>query len=127
MMKKIVLLSLLMIPAMLLATGHTDGEVTRYFTQTGRADDFWPRVVNFTLFAIIIIYLVANPIKSFFKGRSQAIAKQLSEIEEKLKMAKEAQKEAQNRLDESEKRAEVILTDAKAEAILLAKKNRHHQ
>jgi len=121
-MKKIVLLSLLMIPAALFATGGHDGEVTRYFIQTGREDDFWPRVVNFTIFAALLYYLLANPIKNFFKGRSEGIAGQLSEIEAKLQAAKDEKKEAQNRLDESKKRAEEILANAKAEAILLAEK-----
>ena len=119
-MKKIVLLSLLMVPAVLLASG--DAESSRYFAQTGRESDFWPRVVNFTIFAALLYYLIANPIKNFFKGRSEGIAAQLNEIEKKLQAAKDEKKEAQNRLDESKKRAEEILADAKAEAILLAEK-----
>ena len=119
-MKKIVLLSLLMVPAILLAS--TDAESSRYFAQTGRETDFWPRVVNFTIFAALLYYLLANPIKNFFKGRSEGIAEQLNEIEKKLQAAKDEKKEAQNRLDESKKRAEEILADAKAEAILLAEK-----
>ena len=119
-MKKIVLLSLLMVPAILLAS--TDAESSRYFAQTGRESDFWPRVVNFTIFAALLYYLIANPIKNFFKGRSEGIAAQLNEIEKKLQAAKDEKKEAQNRLDESKKRAEEILADAKAEAILLAEK-----
>ena len=119
-MKKIVLLSLLMVPAVLLASG--DAESSRYFAQTGRESDFWPRVINFTIFAALLYYLLANPIKNFFKGRSEGIAMQLNEIEKKLQAAKDEKKEAQNRLDESKKRAEEILADAKAEAILLAEK-----
>ncbi|UPT77011.1 F0F1 ATP synthase subunit B [Sulfurovum sp. XGS-02] len=120
-MKKIVLLSLLMVPAVLLASGG-DAESSRYFAQTGRESDFWPRVINFTIFAALLYYLIANPIKNFFKGRSEDIATQLNEIEKKLQAAKDEKKEAQNRLDESKKRAEEILADAKAEAILLAEK-----
>lgn len=122
-MKKIVLLSLLTVPAILLASGgHADGEVSRYMLQTGRENDFWPRVVNFTIFAGILYYLLANPIKNFFKGRSAGIAAQLSEIEEKLQAAKDEKKEAEARLEASEKKAEEILVDAQAEAGLLAEK-----
>jgi F-type H+-transporting ATPase subunit b len=121
-MKKIVLLSLLVVPAVLLASGHASGEESRYFMQTGRENDFWPRVVNFTIFASLLYYLVANPIKDFFKGRSAGIATQLNEIEEKLQAAKDEKKEAQIRLDASEKKAEEILVDAKAEAVILAEK-----
>jgi F-type H+-transporting ATPase subunit b len=120
-MKKIVLLSLLMVPAILLASGG-DAESSRYFAQTGRETDFWPRVVNFVIFASLLYYLLANPIKNFFKGRSEGIAAQLNEIEEKLQAAKDEKKEAQNRLDESEKKAEEIIADAKAEAVFLAEK-----
>jgi F-type H+-transporting ATPase subunit b len=121
-MKKIVLLSLLILPAIVLAnTGH-GGEETRYFIQTGRESDFWPRVINFTIFASLLYYLAANPIKEFFVGRKEGIASQLKEIEEKLQAAKDEKKDAQSRLDESGKKAEQIIEDAKKEAKLLASK-----
>jgi F-type H+-transporting ATPase subunit b len=121
-MKKILLLSLLVVPAMLLASGHASGEESRYFAQTGRESDYWPRVVNFTIFAALLYYLVANPIKDFFKGRSQDIAAQLNEIEEKLQAAKTEKEEAQARYEASEQKAEEIISDAKAEAKLLSSK-----
>jgi len=121
-MKKIVLLSLLVVPAILLASGHASGEESRYFVQTGRESDYWPRVVNFTIFAALLYYLVANPIKDFFKGRSQDIAKQLNEIEEKLQAAKTEKEEAQARYEASEQKAEEIISDAKVEATLLSNK-----
>lgn len=121
-MKKIILLSLLVVPAVLLASAAPEGEATRYFLQTGRESDFIPRAFNFIVFAALLYYLIANPIKSFFKGRTEDIASQLNEIEEKLQAAKDEKKEAQNRLKESEKKAEEILVDAKAEALILAEK-----
>jgi len=121
-MKKIILLSLLVAPAVLLAAGTPEGEVSRYFLQTGRETDFVPRVFNFIIFASLLYYLLANPIKTFFKERTEGIASQLNEIEEKLQAAKDEKKEAQNRLKESEKKAEEIVVDAKAEAALLADK-----
>jgi len=121
-MKKIALLSLLVVPAMLLASGHADGETSRYFAQTGRESDFFPRIINFTIFAALLYYLIANPIKNFFQGRSEGIAAQLKEIEEKLQAAKDEKKEAQIRLEESEKKADQIIADAKKEAVLLAQK-----
>ena len=121
-MKKILVLSLLVVPAVLLASSGHDGETTRYFLQTGRENDFWPRVVNFTIFASILYYLLANPIKDFFTNRKADIAGQLKEIEAKLKAAKDAEKDAQSRLDESEKKANLILEDAEKEAKFLADK-----
>lgn len=121
-MKKIALLSLLVVPAVLLASGHADGETTRYFIQTGRESDFFPRIVNFTIFAGLLYYLAANPIKNFFKGRKEGISAQLKEIEEKLQAAKDEKREAQARLDESEKKADQIIADAKKEAVILSQK-----
>jgi F-type H+-transporting ATPase subunit b len=121
-MKKVLLLSLLVLPAVLLASGHGGEEASRYFAQTGRESDFWPRVINFTIFAALLWYLLANPIKNFFTGRSEGIASQLKEIEEKLQAAKDEKKEAQARLDESIKKAEQIIEDAKKEAVILAQK-----
>jgi len=121
-MKKIILLSLLLAPAVLLASGGHDGEVSRYLIQTGRENDFWPRVINFTIWVSLLYYLVANPIKSYFNNRSDAIAEQLNEIEKKLQLAKNEQKEAQIRLDKSTQHASQIVEDAKNEALLLADK-----
>jgi len=120
-MKKLVILSLFLIPAILLA-GHGDAESSRYFAQTGRETDFWPRIVNFSIFAALLYYLLANPIKDFFKNRSHLISTQLKEIEQKLQEAKNEKKEAQARLNESEKKADQIIADAKKEAELLSQK-----
>jgi F-type H+-transporting ATPase subunit b len=119
-MKKIVLLSLLVVPAVLLASG--DAESTRYFAQTGRETDFFPRIVNFTIFAALLYYLAASPIKDFFKGRTEGISVQLKEIEEKLQAAKSEKKDALTRFNESEKKAEQIIKDAKKETVLIAEK-----
>lgn len=121
-MKKVLLLSLFVLPALLLANSGHGEEASRYLAQTGRESDFWPRVINFTIFAALLWYLLANPIKDFFSGRSEGIASQLKEIEEKLQAAKEQKKEAQARLDESITKAEQIIEDAKKEAVILARK-----
>lgn len=119
-MKKILLLSLLVVPVVLLAAG--DPTATRYFAQTGRETDFLPRIFNFIVFASLLYYLLANPIKTFFKERKEGIASQLREIEEKLQAAKNEKKEAQTRVVESEKKAVHILDDAKKEAVHLSEK-----
>lgn len=119
-MNKLVLLSLLVVPAALLASG--DAEATRYFAQTGRETDFFPRIVNFTIFAALLYYLLANPIKDFFKGRREGISAQLKEIEEKLQAAKDEKKNALAHFNESEKKAEQIIKDAKKEAVIMAEK-----
>jgi F-type H+-transporting ATPase subunit b len=90
--------------------------------QTGREYDFLPRLVNFTIFVSLLYYVLSQPVKAFFKGRSADIAKQLNEIEVKLQTAKDEKKEAQSRLNSSEEKAKEILVDAKAEAKILADK-----
>ena len=122
-MKKWTALVLLLIPALVLASGG-HAEEGRYFAQTGRENDFIPRVVNFIIFASLLYYLAANPIKNFFKERKEGIAAQLQEIEEKLQSAKHEEREAQVRLEESQKKADQIIADAKKEAKLLAEKNK---
>jgi F-type H+-transporting ATPase subunit b len=120
-LKKILLLTLVLLPAIVLASaGHS--EESRYFAQTGREHDFWQRVFNFTIFIGLLYYLIANPIKNFFKTRSADIADQLKEIETKLQAAKKEKKEAQKRLEDAEKRAKRIVEDAKKEAQLLVEK-----
>jgi len=121
-MKKIILLSLLILPAVVLASSGHGSEESRYFLQTGRESDFWQRVVNFTIFASVLYYLIASPIKNFFVKRKEGIAGQLKEIENKLQAAKDEKKNAQIRLNESAKKAEQIIEDAKKEAALLANK-----
>lgn len=120
-MKRLLWLSLFMAPAIVLASsGHA--EESKYYLITGRETDFWPRAVNFVIFAALIYYLIANPLKNFFKNRKESIAARLREIEEKLQEAKNAKNEAQQRLEESAVKAEEIIADAKKEATLLAKK-----
>ena len=118
-MKKFALYALVLAPAVLLAASGNAGE-SQYFQITGRETDFVPRLVNFIIFASLLYYLLANPIKNFFKGRQAGIEGQLKEIEEKLQAAKNEKKEAEERLEESEVKAAQIIEDAKKEAVILA-------
>jgi len=119
--KKIVLLSLLLVPAAIFAS-TADAEGSRYLAQTGRETDFWPRIINFTIFVALLYYLIADPIKKFFQERKERIAARLKQAEKMLREAKEKLKEAQLRLEESEKKAKEILEDAKKETTLLVQK-----
>ena len=118
--KKLLIWSLLVLPAILLASG--DAEATRYFAQTGRMTDFFPRAFNFLIFSGLLYYLLANPVKNFFNERKEGISSQLKEIEEKLQAAKDEKKDAQIRLNDSEQNAKQIVDDAKKEANFLAQK-----
>ncbi len=116
--KYLVTVALLLLPMILLGnegSGH-------YEAITGRATDFIPRIVNFLIFAGILYYLIANPIKNFFTGRQQGISAQLKEIEARLQASKEEEREAKIRLEESKKKAIEIERTAHKEAEILAAK-----
>lgn len=117
MKKKIGLLVAFAILPVLLAAGEGSGQ---YFQITGRENDMVPRIFNFLVFAGLLYYLIADPVRNFFKGRREGIASRLEEIERRLQEAKEARKSAEQTLAESEKKAEEILKDAQKEAEVLA-------
>ncbi len=117
----LIVLAALAVPAALLLAGEAEG-ASHYEAIAGRSSDFFPRLFNFIIFAGLVYYLVAEPIRSFFKNRKEKIAEQLSEIERRLQEAKEAKKAAQKSLQESEKRAQEIIEDGKKEAKILAKR-----
>ncbi len=116
--KSVLVAVAIFLPIVLLASGDSG----QYEALTGRSNDFFPRVFNFTVFAGILYYLLANPIKDFFNGRQEGIANQLKEIEAKLQASKEEEKEARNRVEESKVKAEEIIKSANKEAQLLATK-----
>ena len=102
------------VPSLVLASGGEHHTVTMWESA------FKYKVLNFTIFAGIVYYLVANPIKAFFIGRSEDISNQLAEIEEKLKASKNERVLAEANVVKSEKRAEEIILDAGKEAKLLS-------
>ena len=112
--KKIALISAVVLPSLVLATGGEHHAVTMMDS------DFKYRVLNFGIFAGLIYYLAANPIKAFFAGRSEDIAKQLAEIEEKLKASKNERLLAEENLVKAEKRANEIVSDSGNEAKVLS-------
>ena len=121
MYKKLLFVALLVLPAVLLASG-ADAGTSKYFLQTGRETDFIPRIFNFTVFFGLLYYLIATPIRDFFVGRREGIAAQLNEIESKLQEAKDAQKSAEQAVVDSKSKAKEIVSDSKKEMATLAKK-----
>lgn len=123
MKNKLLFLSLLLLPALLLASGHSEGgETTKYFATTGRETDIWYRLLNFVVFAGLLYYLLAGKLKAFLVGRQEGIANQLKEIENKLELAKKEEKSAKALVKDSEAKAKTIISDAKNEAVLLSEK-----
>jgi F-type H+-transporting ATPase subunit b len=103
-------------PLMVLASGH-GGSHEVSMTNS----DFFHRVLNFTIFAGLLYYLLATPMRDFFKGRSEAIQNQLNEIEAKLEASKKEELDAKERLKKAEIKAKEIVADSEAEAKVLVK------
>jgi len=118
---KIALVLAFVLPVVAMASGTEHHEVSM------SNSDFYYRVLNFGIFAGLIYYLVANPIKEFFKGRSADIQNQLNEIKAKLEESKNEAKLAKENLAKAEEKAKEIVADSKEEAKILveniAKKN----
>lgn len=90
------------------------------FASGGNAEtDIVQRTVNFLLFAGLVWYLVAEPVKSYFTGRTNAIADQLKKAEEKLNESMALKKEALNKISEAEKFAEELAEASKRENKIL--------
>ncbi len=118
-----IVLAALAVPVVLLGAEHAEAAAAQYEAVAGRATDFIPRIFNFVIFAGLVYYLVASPIKNFFVKRRKEIADQLNEIERKLQEAKEARQQAERALEESKSKAETILSDSRKEIELLQEKH----
>ncbi|CAA6812829.1 MAG: ATP synthase subunit b [uncultured Sulfurovum sp.] len=110
-LKNIALLAIaLLLPSLVLASDD--------ITMTN--SDFFYRVLNFSVFIGILYYLIANPIKEYFTGRTEGIANQLEEIEEKLQASKNERLLAEDNLVKAEEKAKEIVFDAGNEAKVLS-------
>ena len=81
--------------------------------------DIVQRTVNFVLFAAILWYLLANPVKNFFANRSATIANELKSVQDKLNESVQKKKDALAKISEAEKLAVEILEAAKKESKVL--------
>ena len=88
--------------------------------------DIVPRTVNFLIFVAILYYLVAEPVKNFFKNRSDAIASKLEEVQSKLRVAKEEKQKAQEELEKAKAFAEEIAQVTQKEIAVLVNQIKEH-
>ncbi|MCW8894225.1 F0F1 ATP synthase subunit B [Sulfurimonas sp.] len=77
--------------------------------------DIVQRTVNFFLFAGLIWYLVAEPVKNYFSSRSQTIADEMQKVQDKLKESLTLKKDALARISDAEKFAEDLVVSSKKE------------
>lgn len=84
--------------------------------------DMLERTINFVIFIAILWYFFAAKAKEFFVSRREKIADRLSEVQEKLKIAKNDKEQALRKLEEAREKAAEILEIAKKEAYMVAQK-----
>ncbi len=113
-LNKIALAIIFVLPILSVAGGSEHHDISM------SNSDFFYRVLNFTIFAGLIYYLVANPIRDFFKNRSADIANRIKEIDAKLQESKNEVKFAEKYLAKSQEKAKEIIADAKEESVILA-------
>ena len=81
--------------------------------------DIIQRAVNFAIFAGILYYLLAEPMKAYFSGRSKQIADELEKVQERLRDSKRAREAAEQKIEEAKKFAEDLMATAKKENKIL--------
>jgi len=84
--------------------------------------DIVARVINFTIFAGILYYLIADKVKAFFTGRTKEIAEKLSSLQAKVEETKELKQKAAQKVKESEEEAKELIELAQKEAEIQIKK-----
>ena len=77
--------------------------------------DIVQRTVNFLLFAGLVWYLVAEPIKNYFASRSQGISDELQKVQDKLSETIALKKEALSKISDAEKFADELAISSKKE------------
>ncbi len=89
---------------------------------TGTETDIIQRTVNFLIFAGIIYYLIAEPVKGYFTGRTQGIADELEKVQTRLKESKAAKESANARIEEAKVLAKEIMSNCKKENVIINEK-----
>lgn len=103
-----------MIAAVTFASEHAEA--------TGAETDIIQRTVNFLIFAGIVYYLIAEPVKGYFTGRTQGIADELEKVQTRLKESKSAKESANAKIDDAKKLAEEIMSSCKKENVIINEK-----
>jgi len=88
----------------------------------GVETDIVQRTVNFLIFAGIVYYLIAEPVKAFFTGRTAGIAGELNKVQERLKESKAAKEAANAKIEEAKVLADEIMSSCKKENVIINEK-----
>lgn len=101
---------LLLLPTFLLAGGGDGGT------------DIVERTINFSIFAAILYYLIADKAKEFFTGRTKDIADRLSSLEAKVQETKDLKDEATAKVETAKKSSKEIIELAHKEVEMQSSK-----
>jgi F-type H+-transporting ATPase subunit b len=89
---------------------------------TEGSTDILQRTVNFLIFVGILVYLLAEPIKNYFVGRSAGIASELEKVQERLLESKRLKEAAEHKIEEAERFANELSELSKRENKILCDK-----
>ncbi len=84
--------------------------------------DIVQRTVNFLIFAGILFYVLAEPLKNYFSGRSSGIADDLEKVQERLRESKRLKEAAEHKVEEAERFASELAESSKKENKILSDK-----
>ncbi len=84
--------------------------------------DIVQRTINFLIFAGILFYILAEPVKNYFSGRSNGIAEELEKVQERLSESKRLKELAEQKIDEALRFASELAESSKKENKILSDK-----
>ena len=84
--------------------------------------DILERTVNFFIFAAIIYYLLADKVKTFFVGRTNAIQADLDRVQELLKASEKRVADAKLEVENAKKIADELVESANNDVDTIKKK-----
>lgn len=84
--------------------------------------DIVQRTVNFVVFAGILVYLLAEPLKNYFGGRSAGIASELEKVQERLAESKRLKEAAELTIEEATRFVNELTESTRKECKILADK-----
>lgn len=84
--------------------------------------DIVQRTVNFLIFAGILYYVLAEPVKNYFAGRSEGIADELNKVQERLRESKRLKETAEQKVEEAKRFAAELGETSKKENKILSDK-----
>lgn len=110
-MGKVIVVLLMLVPFLFGSEASAEGST-----------DIVQRTVNFLIFAGILVYILAEPLKSYFGGRSAGIAEELEKVQERLRESKRLKESAEQKVEEAERFASELSESSKKENKILSDK-----